>query len=137
MGGGAALLAAGRHGDVDCVAALAAIDTRPSAIEACRRLHSPALFVVGSEDRVVVPSRSRRLHDALPGPAAWASVMGGYHCGFLESSTLGGLGCDSGSIPRSRQLDLVATLLGDWFDETLKEAPPLSVRHGVSIERRS
>lgn len=136
MGGGAALLAATRHPDVDAVATLAAIDTRPSTAGQLRGIRIPMLFVVGSRDGIVPPARTRMLYAAIPGPATWISITGGYHCGFCDSTSFGGRGCDEGSITREAQLALVAQLLGDWLDETLKGAAPHPSPNGVVVERR-
>ncbi|MDV3221813.1 dienelactone hydrolase family protein [Intrasporangium sp.] len=136
MGGGAAILAAARHPEVGAVATLAAAQTRPSAAKAMTGLRVPALFIVGAEDRIVPPDRTRPLYAATPAPATWVSIAGGYHCGFVDSTSFGGLGCDHGSIPRDTQLALVAGLLGDWLDETLHGAAVHPAPTGVVVERR-
>ncbi|HEU5144771.1 MAG TPA: alpha/beta hydrolase, partial [Dermatophilaceae bacterium] len=94
MGGGAALLAAARHPQIETVVTFAAAETRPSAIDAVRTLPVDVLFVVGSRDRLVRPSRTRRLYAAKPPPSTFATIEGGYHCGFLDSVSYGGIGCD-------------------------------------------
>lgn len=136
MGAGAALLAATRHPEIGAIATLAALDTRPSVAKAVGGIRVPALFVVGSLDRIVPPARTRNLYAAKPAPATWVSVTGGYHCGFCDSTSFRGLGCDEGSITREVQLALVAQLLGDWLDETLKGAAPQPSPEGVVVERR-
>lgn len=126
MGGGAAILAAGRSAlarprdvDVAAVATLAAARTRPHGISAASGCAIPALFVVGSADRLVPPAVSRELHDAWAGPAAWVELAGGYHCGFVDSSSFRGFGCDSGTLPRSVQLTKTVAAVADWLDATL------------------
>lgn len=136
MGGGAALLAADRSPRVDAVITFAAAETRPSATEASRGIAAPAMFVVGSQDRIVRPETTRRMYAAKPSPATFASITGGYHCGFLDSSSFLGFGCDSGSISRSTQLKITRTLLGDWLDTTLKGTAPAPVPTGVVTESR-
>ncbi|QIG40572.1 alpha/beta hydrolase [Microbacterium sp. 4R-513] len=131
MGGGAAVLAASRHPEIETIATLAAAETRPSAVAAARAIAVPALFVVGSSDTVVKPASTRLIYDAKPSPATWVSIPGGYHCGFLDSSSFLGLGCDRGSISRATQLAISNALLGDWIDATLRGGtfawPPTTV----------
>ena len=131
MGGGAALLAADRDSDLAAVATLAAAETSPSAVKAAAGIDVPALFVVGSQDGVVKPSTTRRMYEAKPSPASWVSITGGYHCGFLDSSSFFGLGCDSGSISRSTQLAITTQVLGDWLDQQLKGDPAGELPSGV------
>lgn len=134
MGGGAALLAAVRHPQIHTVATFAAAETRPSAITAVRELTADALFVVGSQDRLVPPSRTRRLYAAKPPPRTFATIAGGYHCGFVDSSPYRGFGCDSGSISREEQLAVMRSLLGDWLDQHLLGLPRQPVPRGVTVE---
>lgn len=136
MGGGAALLAADRDSSVDAVATLAAAETNPSAIAASAGITAPALYVVGSHDGVVSPSTTRKMYDAKPGPAEWVSITGGYHCGFLDSSSFFGLGCDSGSISRSTQLAISDAVVGDWLDQVLKGAAPGTPPAGITVESK-
>lgn len=136
MGGGAALLAADRYPAIDTVMTLAAAETRPSARSASAGVAVPALYVVGSRDSVVKPSTTRAMYDAKPAPARWASITGGYHCGFNDSTSFFGFGCDSGSITRGTQLAITAELLGDWLDTRLKGAAQVSSPAGVVIETK-
>lgn len=136
MGGGAALLAAAANHGIDTVAVLAAAETNPSAASAARTIAAPALFVVGSSDQVVKPATTRAMYDAKPSPATWVSITGGYHCGFLDSSSFFGLGCDKGSISRSTQLALSNAMLGDWLDATLKSGPAFSRPAGTTGEAK-
>lgn len=137
MGGGAALLAAHRAPWIDAVATCAAADTRPSTLPGLRQLETPALFVVGSQDRIVPPDATRRLYAAATSRATWASITGGSHCGFTDSTSFFGFGCDSGSISRPAQLAITGALLGDWLDATLKDAAPRPVPAGVVVETRA
>jgi dienelactone hydrolase len=134
MGGGAALLAAARHPQIDTVVTFAAAETRPSAIDAVRDLTVDALFVVGSRDRLVRPSRTRRLYAAKPPPSTFATIVGGYHCGFLDSVSYGGIGCDRGSITREEQLATTRALLAGWLDHHLLGLPPSPAPPGVVVE---
>lgn len=134
MGGGAALLAAARHPEVQTVVTFAATETRPSAIAAVRDLAVDSLFVVGSRDRLVRPRRTRRLYAAKPAPRTMATIVGGYHCGFVDSSPYRGFGCDSGSISRGEQLAITRTLLGDWLDHHLRGLPARPFPSGVEVQ---
>jgi pimeloyl-ACP methyl ester carboxylesterase len=137
MGGGAALVAADRYPEIDTVATLAAAETNPSATTAAAGVTVPALFVVGSRDTIVSPATTRAMYNAAgQGPAAWVSITGGYHCGFNDSTSFFGLGCDSGAISRSTQLAITRELLGDWFDVRLKGAAQLTSPGGVVRESK-
>jgi dienelactone hydrolase len=134
MGGGAALLAASHHPQIDTVVTFAAAETRPSAIDAVRDLTVDALFVVGSRDRLVRPSRTRRLYAAKPPPSTLATIVGGYHCGFLDLASYGGIGCDRGSITRDEQLTTTRALLAWWLDNHLLGLPSRPPPRGVVLE---
>ncbi len=136
MGGGAALVAADRHPAIDAVLTLAAAETTPSATEASAGVSVPALFVVGTQDEIVAPATTRAMYAAKPPPATFAAIVGGYHCGFNDSTSFFGLGCDSGSISRSRQLALTHALLGDWLDARFRGAAELARRAGVVLTRK-
>lgn len=133
MGAGVALLAASRHLEADAVVTLAAVQTRPRI--PVRDIAAPTLFVVGSQDRIVVPERTRRLYDAVTAPAQWALVDGGFHCGFLDRARWRDAGCDHGDLARREQLDTTARLVGDWLEARFRggafAAPP-----GVHLEQR-
>jgi dienelactone hydrolase len=136
MGGGAALLAADRHPTIDTVFTLAAAETTPSATTASAGIGGPALYVVGTEDGIVAPATTRAMFTAKPPPATFAAIVGGYHCGFTDSSAFFGLGCDSGSISRTTQLALTHRLLGDWLDARFRAATEPARRAGVVITRK-
>lgn len=134
MGGGTALLAAERNPWINAVATCAAAQTRPSSVAAAANLTVPTLFVVGSQDRIVRPATTRRMYAVAPSPATFASVRGGFHCGFLDNTVLRGLGCDSGDLARGDQLEITTRLLGDWLDATLLGTPVTAWPEGVDIE---
>jgi pimeloyl-ACP methyl ester carboxylesterase len=136
MGGGAALVAADRYPDIDTVMTLAAAETNPSATTAAGGTSVPALFVVGSRDTVVPPSTTRAIYTAKPSPASFVTITGGYHCGFNDSTSFFGLGCDSGSISRSTQLAITRELLGDWLDVQLRRATVTSSPGGTVTESK-
>jgi dienelactone hydrolase len=136
MGGGAALLAADRYPAIDTVLTLAAAETRPSATAASAGISAPALYVVGSEDTIVPPATTRAMYAGKPPPATFASITGGFHCGFADSTSFGGIGCDSGSISRARQLALTQRLLGDRLDARFRGAREPAARAGVTVVRK-
>ncbi len=104
MGGGCSLLAASNDPRVRAAVPMAAADTNPSSVAACRSVRCPTRLIVGSQDTIVAPGTSDPMFDNLPGEAQLLSITGGYHCGFIDSSILF---CDSGSISRSAQLAIV------------------------------
>ncbi len=129
MGGGAALVAADRYPAIDSVATLGAASTAPSSLPASAGITAPALYVVGTHDLIVPAARTWGMFASKPAPAHWSAITGGWHCGFLDSPAAFGLGCDRGPLSRAAQLDVTATLLGDWLDHTLRgtvlqAAPP-------------
>jgi dienelactone hydrolase len=133
MGGGAALVAADRHPAIDTVLTLAAAETRPSATAASAGITVPALYVVGSEDAIVPPATTKAMYATKSPPATFASIIGGFHCGFADSTSFGGIGCDSGSISRSLQLALTQRLLGDYLDARFGSAREPAGRAGVAV----
>jgi pimeloyl-ACP methyl ester carboxylesterase len=136
MGGGAALVAADRYPAIDTVMTLAAAETNPSATTASAGVTVPALYVVGSRDTVVAPSTTRAMYAAKPSPASWVSITGGYHCGFNDSTSFFGLGCDRGGISRASQLAITRELLGDWLDTRLTGATQTSSPAGIVTETK-
>lgn len=136
MGGGAALLAADRYPSIDSVATLAAAETRPSATTASSGVTVPALYVVGDRDTIVRPTTTRTMFDSKPAPARFVTILGGYHCGFNDSTSFFGFGCDSGTISRATQLAITAELLGDFLDSKLKGRTLLSSPTGIRTESK-
>jgi dienelactone hydrolase len=117
MGGGVALLAAARSRAIDTVATLAAAETAPRASVAVRRLKVPSLFVVGSDDRIVPAAGTAVMFRRAPSPALLATIIGGSHCGFMETYPLA---CDAGRISYDRQLLLTREQLRRWFARHLR-----------------
>lgn len=117
MGGGAAMLAAAADDRIDCLATLAAAETRPSAVSAARDLRCPACFIVGSDDAIVPPTTTRAQYLACREPRQFVTIAGGSHCGFLDD---GFLGCDSGTLPRPDQLARTRAALLEFFSEHLR-----------------
>ncbi|MET8153177.1 alpha/beta hydrolase family protein [Actinoplanes sp. NPDC049668] len=117
MGGGASVLAAARNPRVGAVGNLAAAETNPSAATAAASLRTPAMLVSGDRDTIAPPADHQvPIYQAKAAPKQLRTVVGGSHCGFMDSS---GLFCDSGSIDRATQLKLTRRLLTDWFRYTL------------------
>ena len=118
MGGGASLLATAADSRVRTVANLAAADTNPSAIDAAGLLAVPVCLITGSEDTIVPPQNHGQLmYNAAPPPRQLPLIVGGYHCGFIDSNSIF---CDSGSISRAAQLAITRRLLTGWFNLYLK-----------------
>lgn len=117
MGGGAALLAAGRNPAVTSVTTLAAAETNPSAIAASTTLGMPVQYVGGSADSIAgVAANQQKMYDAKTSRTQLRVITGGFHCGFEDSS---GFGCDSGSITRAAQLKLTYGVTTSWLLYTL------------------
>lgn len=113
MGGGASLLAAARNPRVVTVANLAAAETNPSAKAAAATLAIPVQLVAGDRDTIAgISGNQRPIYDSKPPAKQLRTIRGGYHCGFMDSSSLF---CDSGSISRATQLQLSRRLLTQWF----------------------
>jgi pimeloyl-ACP methyl ester carboxylesterase len=133
MGAGVALLAASRHPEVDTVVTLSALHTRPPV--PVEDLTAPTLFVVGAQDRIVPPARTRALYEAMTAAASWALLPGGYHCGFVDRARWRDLGCDHGDLPRQEQLETTGRLVTRWLDSRFRGGafvPPA----GVELESR-
>ncbi len=122
MGGGAAVLAAADDPTIRAVATLAAAETDPSAIEAASRLAAPALFLAGSDDAIApIDEHQRPIFEAkAAGSAQLRTIVGGSHCGFLDSETLLlSLVCDEGAIEREEQLATTRAILTAWLRHEL------------------
>ncbi|MFI7602371.1 alpha/beta hydrolase family protein [Actinoplanes sp. NPDC049681] len=117
MGGGASILAAARNPNVRSVANLAAAETNPSAVTAAATVRIPAMLVAGDHDTIAPPADHQiPIYNAKPAPKQLRTIIGGYHCGFMDSTSIF---CDSGTIDRATQLKLTRRLLTDWFRYTL------------------
>ncbi|MEV4478922.1 alpha/beta hydrolase family protein [Micromonospora coxensis] len=113
MGGGASLLAAARNPQVDAVANLAAAETNPSAKAAAATLTLPVRLIAGDRDTIAgVTDHQRPIYTAKPPTKQLRIIKGGFHCGFMDSSSLF---CDSGGITRAAQLPISKRLLTEWF----------------------
>lgn len=113
MGGGASVLAASRNPAVTTVANLAAAETNPSAASAAASVRVPMMLVAGEKDGTApIASHQRPIYNGKPAPKQLRTILGGFHCGFIESSSLF---CDSGTITRATQLTITRRVLTDWF----------------------
>jgi dienelactone hydrolase len=135
MGGGVALLAATRSRSVDTVITLAAAETTPRASAAVRRLRVPALFVVGSDDRIVPAAGTAVMFRRTPSPALLATIEGGSHCGFMEVIPPA---CDAGWISYQRQLVLTREQVRRWLERHLESRTATRVTGvpGIGYVRR-
>jgi dienelactone hydrolase len=146
MGGGAAVLAAADDPTIRAVATLAAAETDPSAIEAASRLAVPSLFVAAGEDAITpVDEHQRPMFEATKsGRAELRTIVGGSHCGFLDSETLLlRLVCDEAAIDRDDQLATTRAVLTAWLlheltaDEALADlAWPAASDDWTAVETR-
>jgi hypothetical protein len=119
MGGGASILAAAADPRVRTLANLAAAETNPSAISASASLAIPVCLISGSQDTIVPHGNNGQLmYDDAPPPRQLPLILGGYHCGFIDSNSIF---CDSGSISRSAPLAITRRLLTAWFNLYLKQ----------------
>ncbi|MBB5873391.1 putative dienelactone hydrolase [Allocatelliglobosispora scoriae] len=113
MGAGASVLAGARNSAVTTVANLAAAETNPSAVTAAGTLTKPLMLLSGSADGTAPPaSHQRPIYNAKPAPKQLRTITGGFHCGFMDSTSTF---CDSGSISRATQLQITRRVLTDWF----------------------
>jgi predicted dienelactone hydrolase len=118
MGGGASILAAAADPRIRALAPLAPAETNPSAATAAANLSIPFTAIVGTQDTITpTASHGQLMYNAAPGPRRMISQIGGFHCGYIDSSTFG---CDSGAMPRAEQLALTRALLTAFFDLHLK-----------------
>lgn len=114
MGGGASILAAAADARIDAVAVLAAAETNPSALAALPNVRVPIRLIAGSQDTIVtVPATNTPMYNAANTPKQAPVILGGFHCGFQDSSFP--FGCDSGNLPRAEQLAVTRRLLTEWF----------------------
>ncbi len=126
MGGGAAMLAASGNENITTVFTLAAAETSPSAIEAANNVNIPSLTFSGDED-CVTPAEGNQLdmYQNLPDCKAFATLFGGSHCQFANSSAfceLGEVGCNTSAfMDEAVQHDVVLTLVAPWLNAWLKQ----------------
>jgi len=118
MGGGAAWLAAASDPLIDAIVGLAPAETNPSAIAAAASVNCSALVFSGSEDAVTPSADNHQpIYDGTNSDCkTFVSLVGGSHCGFIDSGTL----CDfgepfGGSLARADQQEAYLTLMTAWL----------------------
>jgi len=85
LGGGAAVLAAADDERVRAVITLAATETRPSALDAARRVTVPGLHLAAGEDRIAPPvGHAEAIAEAWLGPVQVRTLPKAGHLGFAE-----------------------------------------------------
>lgn len=135
MGGGASILSAAADPRIRAVVTLAAANTNPSSISAAGQVVAPTRLIVGSQDTIVPPGTSAGpMYANLLGPRQLADIVGGSHCGFIDSSIPF---CDSGSISRATQLALTRALMLEFLALHLQGdgAMPWEMVWGPGAER--
>lgn len=119
MGGGASILATAQDTRIRALANLAAAETNPSAKAAMPSITVPVSLLSGSADTIVpVATNGQEMYSLGQPPKLLLVIQGGWHCGFQDSN---GFGCDTGTIPRSLQLQETRNLLTSFFDLYLKQ----------------
>lgn len=118
MGGGSSILATAADPRVRALATLAAAETNPSAIDQMSNIDVPVRLLTGDQDGIVNwQTNSQAMYDAGGPPRQLPLILGGWHCGFLDSNILF---CDSGPLPRAKQLEISRRELVTFFDLYLK-----------------
>ncbi len=118
MGGGAGVLAAAADLRIKAIATLAAAETNPSAIQQSANLTIPHSLISGSADTITpLQNHGLRMYNAGFAPKLLPVLQGGWHCGFMDSSSFG---CDSGPMSRAVQLAYTRRLLTAFFELYLR-----------------
>jgi dienelactone hydrolase len=85
IGGGAALLAAAEATRLGAVVTLAVAQTRPSAVDAARRVAAPTLHIAAGRDTVApVAGHAEPIATAAGGPVWLRTLRKAQHTGFLD-----------------------------------------------------
>jgi dienelactone hydrolase len=114
MGGGAAMLAAKDDPRERLLVTLAAANTNPSSNAAMTSIATPAILIVGSQDTIVPPNGSATVQYAnAAGPRQIRSIVGGSHCGFIDSPIIG---CDGSSLPPGAQIAMTTAIMKSALD---------------------
>jgi len=105
IGGGAALLAGAETARLAAVVTLAAAQTRPSALDAARRVTAPTLHIAAGRDTVVPPAgHAEPLAAAAGGPVWLRTLRKAQHSGFLDGRHWSDLLLTGGPSARTRKL---------------------------------
>jgi len=138
MGGGCSILAASTDARIRALAPMAPAETNPTALGAAPNLGMPTMIVVGDADSIVpTAANGLAMYNAIDTPRQLANIRGGFHCGFIDTTTFG---CDSSSLPRADQLQTTRRLLTAWFALYLKgdqSAWPVIWGNAVPIDSRT
>lgn len=114
MGGGASILATAADARIRAMATLAAAETNPSAIAQMPNIQVPVRLIAGDQDGIVDWQQNTLLmYNAGRPPRQLPRIVGGWHCGFLDSNMFG---CDSGPLARATQLAITRRLLTGFFN---------------------
>lgn len=126
MGGGSTILAAANNTNISAIVTLALNETTPSAIDTAQYITVPSLVLSGGNDCVsLADSNQVPTHCNIgSNEKYYASIIGGSHCQFANSSTT----CDFGEstctpapeITREEQHDIALNLVGNFLDWKLK-----------------
>jgi acetyl esterase/lipase len=85
IGGGAALLAAAEATRLGAVVTLAVAQTRPSALDAARRVEAPTLHIAAGRDTVApVAGHAEPIAASAGGPVWLRTLRKAQHAGFLD-----------------------------------------------------
>lgn len=118
MGGGSSILAVAADSRVQALITLAAAETIPSAIAQMPNISAPVRLITGDQDGIVNwLNNTLAMYNAGRPPRQLLLILGGCHCGFLDSNIPF---CDSGSLPRSQQLEITRREMVTFFDLYLK-----------------
>ncbi len=116
MGAGACILATAADPRVRAAAPVAPAETSPSAIAAMGGVVTPVRLICGAQDTIVpTATNGQPMYDAAQGPRQLLTIPGAWHCGFVDTPALGGLGCDSGTLSRAEQLAITRRHLAAFF----------------------
>lgn len=116
MGAGASILATANDARVRALAPMAPAETTPSAIAAMSNVSIPVRLVCGTQDGTVpTGTNALPMYAAAAGTRQLLSIIGGWHCGFIDTPALGGFGCDSGTLTLAEQLAIVRRHLAAFF----------------------
>jgi dienelactone hydrolase len=121
IGGGVALLAAADSPRLAAVVTLAVAQTRPSAVDAARRVTVPTLHLGAGRDTVSpVPGHAELIAAAAGGPASLRILRKADHTGFLDGKHWSDLLLTGGPNAKTRRLTralVTAFLLHHLADE--------------------
>jgi dienelactone hydrolase len=126
MGGGAVFLAANMTSGLSAIAALAPLNTNPSAIQAASSVLVPSLVIAGSDDCITPPEKHQLpIYDFLASDEkTYILITGANHCQMASENSACStgermLGCRAG-ISREEQHEILKRYLVPWLQFHLK-----------------